>query len=90
MKKLIMLAMVLGLLLNGCASSPQWIKQGATPQEAEADYFQCRQDSEKYEHGWWWAIPYVGVFMGASNAARVKNEQNSCMRAKGYTLEGGK
>ena len=89
MKKLIILAMVLGLLLSGCAS-PHWIKPGATRQEAEADYFQCRQDTEKYEHGWWWAIPYVGVFMGASNAARVANERDSCMRAKGYTLEGGK
>ena len=74
MKKLIILAMVLGLLLSGCASH-QWIKPGATPQEAEADYYQCRQDSEKYEHGWWWAIPYVGVFMGAANANRVANER---------------
>ena len=90
MKKLIALAMVLGLLLSGCAASDHWIKPGATPQEAEADYFQCRQDSEKYEHGWYWAIPYVGIFMGAQNAKRVVNERESCMRAKGYAPEGGK
>ena len=49
MKKLLLLVMVIGLLVSGCASH-HWIKPGATPQEAEADYFQCRQDSEKYEH----------------------------------------
>ena len=88
MKKLIILAMVLGLLLSGCASR-HWIKPGATPQVTEADLFQCRQDSEKYEHGWYWIIPYAGVFMGAANASRVANEQESCMRTKGYTLGKG-
>ena len=87
MKRKLIVVMILGLLsggFGGC-SSTHWVKQGATSPEIEADYFQCRQDAEKYEHGWYWIVPYAGVFMGATNATRVKNEQDSCMRAKGYT-----
>lgn len=86
MKKLVATIMM-GLLIGGIGgcSSSRWTKPDGNSQQMEADSFQCRQDSEKFEHGWYWIVPYAGIFMGAANASRVKNEQDSCMRAKGYT-----
>jgi len=87
MKKILLLAMVLGLLMSRCASQNQWTKQDYSKEQFNADSFACEKDASSMVSGEWiWAIPYAGIWMGISNSAKKNNYYNRCMMGKGYEI----
>ncbi len=42
-----MMALAVALLLGGCASTPQWSKQWASPQAAATDFADCRSQAQE-------------------------------------------
>jgi hypothetical protein len=71
MKKLLLLAMVLGFLVSGCAANTVWLKNGKDVSDSEfrSDSIACRNQ----------------VFMKKPQPLNAELMVNECMRIKGYT-----
>lgn len=68
--------------LTGCAK-PIYVKTGATPQDVEADHFDCEQKVVTMYGGY--------ARMGPGHAIMAGGDLDRCMRSKGYgQLVGGR
>jgi hypothetical protein len=80
MKKLLILAMMLGLLVGGCIGATGWIRNDGQP----LDQAQFEKDREECNRGWEVAmttdILFTGFILSAIHYTKAKN----CMTAKGY------
>jgi hypothetical protein len=79
MKKLILLAMALGLLMSGCsiAATEHWVPK---PGQSAEDFWKDRDQCMSGKLG--------GQFPGLPSVEVAnKKEFNSCMRYRGYMME---
>jgi hypothetical protein len=75
MKKLILLAMALGLLLSGCANDRgSWVRKDTSPEQLQMDYRECAGQPLLPP-----PVPY-----GFRSMNLHMREVNLCMRNKGY------
>ncbi len=91
MKKIILLAMVLGLLMSGCGGQMVWLKDGATQQQFEQDQRECVYEAEKYGF-----VPITGnsktpgadgISAGLQEGLRKRQLFRQCMEVRGYYLQ---
>lgn len=80
MKKIMMLAMVAGLLVTGCATpGPQWTKPDFNAVEFEKDEYECEIQRSQFEQG------RGGGNLGMNVAGWKMFER--CMKIRGYQLK---
>ena len=89
MKKLILLAMVIGLFMSGCATTQlAAVKRDMDEQQFKADKYQCVQESRTQWSGGGSGL--IGIAMMASAQAQAKSHADQlarmCFEAKGYTI----
>lgn len=84
MKTLLLLAMVIGLLVSGCAHTTDWARSDGTPIVKE----QWKQD---YKDCSWWTSYGKGsnwvyhTFLIPMSPELAEERHNKCMESKGYT-----
>ena len=76
MKKLmILLAMVIGLLMSGCATQTVWTHPDYTPEKWAKDRYECEKDARQ--------SGYFGT--GIVGSINMQNFFNGCLESKGWT-----
>ena len=80
MKKILILAMVLGLLVSGCATGPthHWVKEGVTTEQFKADEFDCDYKSTTMASH---------IRDDIIRAIAINQNFIKCMESKGYRWE---
>ncbi len=81
MKKLLLLAMVLGLLISGCASA-KWYKEGVSFMDKDREWNKCSpMTTGDYILA---NIPIIGWIYCAIEGSEWTKQQEECMREKGF------
>jgi len=75
---------ILLFLLAGCAHNNVWVKLGASTNEFNVDKYDCLQQSQQQSSG-----AFVNQYGGFANSGSITNVGlfNSCMNAKGWSLQ---
>jgi hypothetical protein len=88
--KTLALALVLVMLFTGC--SVHYIRPGATVEEQQTDFRECRQAAAGFSGG---ILTGLGVVIwpllavGIPLLVAAKDAEKSCMRDRGYAQESG-
>ncbi len=87
MKKLFLLAMVIGILISGCASKEWTRKDDYSQRQFNIDSVACETEANSLVSGGWvWIIPYAGIFVGTVNHSKKVNYYERCLQNKGYEI----
>ena len=88
MKKLLWLAMALGLLVSGCATKMIWTKDNYSEEEFKRDNYQCVQESRTQWSGGGSGLIGLSIMATAQASAQTqaKNLYKMCMESKGWNL----
>ena len=82
---LIGLALLMPLILGGCARQRQWTRAGITQAAFDQDAARCRREAAKASHG----DPFAAAAgQGLERAVAEERIFEQCMFARGYRLEG--
>lgn len=77
MKKIIALAMVIGLLVYGCGSNYRWVRSNGDYSSLDKDEYECELQRAQYEQG------QGGLKDLSVNIAGWKFQER-CMKLRGY------
>jgi hypothetical protein len=78
------IAFIFLFLFAGCAHNNVWVKSGASTNEFNVDKYDCLQQSQQQSSG-----AFVNQYGGFANSGSITNVGlfNSCMNAKGWSLQ---
>jgi hypothetical protein len=87
MRRIFCIALFLLVICTGCASE-NWTKKDYSQEQFYSDSFACEKEADSLVSGAWiWIIPYAGVFMGITNAAKRDGYYDRCLQSKGYVKQ---